>query len=180
MPLALDQSKSEVSLDTRNLFAIWCGLLLHQTWADLVLCSLMRAWKSTAKFIWTCCRKKFFFGSQKLLRTNKSSYGTMLQLTLWSLSLWLTVRRCWTESGGFRDKQVWTPSSPDINPLDFAIWSILEREVSTRYRPLSNSLKAVILSAWTKLDEKVVWRSCASLRARLKRNIKEKGSHFEI
>ena len=28
------------------------------------------AWKSTAKFIWKCCRKKFFLGSLKILITN--------------------------------------------------------------------------------------------------------------
>ena len=33
MPLALEthQSMSEVKLDARNLFAVWFGLLLHQT-----------------------------------------------------------------------------------------------------------------------------------------------------
>ena len=104
----------------------------------------------------------------------------MLQLTQRSLSLWLSVRRSWTESGGFRDKQMWTPSSPDINPMDFAIWSILERDVSTRYHPNSDLLTAVIQSAWTKLDEKVVRRFCASVKARLRLIIKAKGGHFGI
>ena len=31
---------------------------------------------------------------------------------------------------GFWDKNMWPPSSPDINPMDFSIWSILESEVS--------------------------------------------------
>ena len=39
-----------------------------------------------------------------------------------SLGFWMSVRRSWTESGGFRDKQKWTPSSLDINPIDYAIW----------------------------------------------------------
>ena len=95
------QSTSEVKLDARNLFAIWFELLLHQTWANLVWCSLMRTRKSTAKFIWTGCRKKFILGSQKLWIANKSSYRTELQLTLRSLSLRLWVRRSRTETGGF-------------------------------------------------------------------------------
>ena len=87
-------------------------------------------------------------GSQNLLRLYKSSYRTMLQLTQWSLSLWLSVRRSWTESEGFRNKQIWTPSSLDISPLDFSISSTIERDVSTRYNPNLDSLKAVIQSAW--------------------------------
>ena len=104
----------------------------------------------------------------------------MVQLTQRCLSLWLSMRRSWTESGGFRDKQIWTPSSPDINPMDFAIWSILERGVSTRYQPTLDSLKAVIQSAWTRLDEKVVWHSCASVKARLRLIFRAKGGHFVI
>ena len=41
---------------------------------------------------------------------------------------------------------MWTPSSPDINPIHFAIWSILEPDVSTRYHHNLDSLKAVIQS----------------------------------
>ena len=80
----------------------------------------------------------------------------MLQLTQRSLSLWLSVRQSWTESGGFWDIKMWTPSSPDINPMDFSISSNLKRDFSTRYHPNTDSLKAVIQSTWTKLDEKVV------------------------
>ena len=31
----------------------------------------------------------------------------------------------------FITKEEWTPSSPDLNPLDFGIWSYLESKVST-------------------------------------------------
>ena len=43
----------------------------------------------------------------------------MLQLAQRSLSLWLSVRWSLTKSGGFRDKQIWTPSSPNNNTMDF-------------------------------------------------------------
>ena len=38
------------------------------------------------------------------------------------------------------------PSSPDIISMDFAIWSILERDVSTRFYPNLDSLRLVIES----------------------------------
>ena len=71
-----------------------------------------------------------------------------------SLSLWLSVRRSWTESEAFRDKQMWTPSSPDFNAMFFAVWSILKKDVSTRYHPNLNSLKTVIQVAWAKFGRK--------------------------
>ena len=72
------------------------------------------------------------------------------------LELVAVVRQSWTDLGEFPDKQMWTLSSPDINPMDFAIWPTLKRDVSTRYLPNLDSLKAVYQSTWSKLDEKVV------------------------
>ena len=43
-----------------------------------------------------------------------------------------------------------------------------------------DSLKATIQSAWTKLNEEVVRRSCASVEVRLRLMIKAKGGAFEI
>ena len=60
------------------------------------------------------------------------------------------------------------------------MWSIFEKDLSTRYHPYLDSLRAVIQSDWTKLDEKVVWRSCASVKAHLKLIIEIKVGHFEI
>ena len=42
----------------------------------------------------------------------------------------VTQQWCKDHFPGFWDKQMWPPSSPDINPMDFAIWSILESDVS--------------------------------------------------
>ena len=43
--------------------------------------SLMKVWKSTAKFIWTWWRKRFFLDSQKLLRTNACLNRTVVKLS---------------------------------------------------------------------------------------------------
>ena len=92
----------------------------------------------------------------------------------------VTQKWCNDHFQGFWDKTMWPPSSPDINPMDFAIWSILESEVSTRSYPNLDSLKAAIRSAWAKLDEEVVRHSCASVKTLVEKMIKAKGGHFEI
>ena len=45
------------------------------------------------------------------------------------------VQEWWT-------KELWPPSSPDLNPMDFAVWSILESNASSYYHPSVSSLKA--------------------------------------
>ena len=62
-------------------------------------------------------------------------------------------------------KQLWPPLSPHINPMGFAVWSIVETDVSTCSHPKMDSLKAAIQSVWTKFNEEVVRRSCASVKA---------------
>ena len=97
---------------------------------------------------------------------------TVLQLT--------QQMRCKDHFRGFGVKQLWQLSSPDINPMDFVIWSILDMDVLTCTPHKMNSLKAAIQSAWTKLNDKVVRRSCASVKARLRLMIKAKCGDFEI
>ena len=75
---------------------------------------------------------------------------------------------------------MWPSSVPDINLMDFAIWSILESDVSTRSYPNLDSWKAAIHSAWVKLSEEVLRHSCASVTTRIELIIKAKGGDFEI
>ena len=37
---------------------------------------------------------------------------------------------CNKSMAGFSTKESWPPSSPDLNPMDFAVWSILESNAS--------------------------------------------------
>ena len=39
---------------------------------------------------------------------------------------------------------LWPPSSPDHNPLDYAIWDILENKTNTTSHPNIGSLKTAI------------------------------------
>jgi len=53
----------------------------------------------------------------------------------------------------FWDEDVCPSNSPDLNPLEYAIWGIMERKVcATRHANL-DSLKASILKAWNEITE---------------------------
>ena len=48
----------------------------------------------------------------------------------------------------FIKKSEWPTSSPDLNPLDYTIWSIIESEVGAEAHENVESLKLLII--WTK------------------------------
>ena len=70
----------------------------------------------------------------------------------------------------FLDKNMWPPSSPDINPMDFAIWSILESDVSKiSYSSIACSSKESSCHSWSNLDEETLQHSVTScLKAMIK------------
>ena len=39
---------------------------------------------------------------------------------------------------------LWSPSSPDHNPLDYAIWGVLENKTNSTFYPNIGSLKTAI------------------------------------
>uniref|UniRef100_A0A915DAQ7 Transposase n=1 Tax=Ditylenchus dipsaci TaxID=166011 RepID=A0A915DAQ7_9BILA len=52
----------------------------------------------------------------------------------------------------FIDKNEWPPRSPDLNPLDFSIWSILEDRVCIKPHSNLESLKRALLVEWDKIE----------------------------
>lgn len=92
----------------------------------------------------------------------------------------ISQKWCREHFNKFWNKEIWPPSSPDINPMDFAIWSIIESEVSKISYSNLESLKKAITKAWSELHEDVVRKSCQSVVPRLKAVVKAKGGHIEI
>ena len=44
---------------------------------------------------------------------------------------------------GYWPKELWPPSFPDLNPIDFAIWSILESKTCSSNHPNIGALKQI-------------------------------------
>ncbi|KAG1709779.1 tRNA-cytidine(32) 2-sulfurtransferase [Nymphon striatum] len=68
---------------------------------------------------------------------------------------------------GFCDKNMWPSSSPDISPMDFAIWSILKSDIFAKSYSSITALKEALLASWSTFDEEVVRISCHSVTSRL-------------
>ena len=57
-----------------------------------------------------------------------------------------------TENIYFWTKEDWPPNSPDLNPLDYGIWGMLEQEVYRMPPKNSQDLESKIRRAWENLD----------------------------
>ncbi len=73
----------------------------------------------------------------------------------------------------------WPPSSPDLNPMDYAIWSILEKNVCVKNYRSVDALKRKLKSEWDKLDLETVRKSYDDWWRRIDCCIKAKSGHFE-
>ena len=69
---------------------------------------------------------------------------------------------------------------PDLNPLDFDIWSILEAKACTKTHDTVEGFKVSLKKAWPKIPQEKFCVSVESFRGRIERVVKAKGGHIEI
>ena len=74
---------------------------------------------------------------------------------------------------------LWPPSSPDCNPLDYYVWGVLEKEVNKRSYNTKDELISSIKLAMDNLSRDDVAKACSSFRSRLEKVIEVDGGHFE-
>lgn len=72
----------------------------------------------------------------------------------------ITQAWCKENFSTFWDKETWPPSSPDLNPMDFSVWSILERKVGTKNYPNVTALTQALQTAWAEIPDDMVRRIC--------------------
>ena len=76
--------------------------------------------------------------------------------------------------------EYWPANSPDLNPVDYCVWGILERNVY-RGRKITNidQLKAAIVEEWDKLPQDVIDNCINDFKKRLKLVVENEGRHIE-
>ena len=90
---------------------------------------------------------------------------------------WLVNNLC---HNNFWSKTAWPPSSPDLNPLDSSVWSVLEAAASAKPAKSRQDLIQKIKEAWDKvITEEYVVKTCASFPRRLRAVIDASGGHIE-
>ena len=79
----------------------------------------------------------------------------------------------------FIKKNEWPASSPDLNPLDYSIWSVLESRANAEAHNSVESLKRAITEAFKSLDQEMINRAIDNWPRRLNAVIAANGGHFE-
>lgn len=90
-----------------------------------------------------------------------------------------TVELLQNETPDFIPPTLWPPNSPDLNPVDYKIWSVMqERVYRTKVRDIDD-LRQRILDEWEKLDQRVIDVSVQQWRGRLRACVAANGGQFE-
>lgn len=90
-----------------------------------------------------------------------------------------TIAVCEDLFPGFWGKDVWPSSSPDLNAMDYSVWSILDEKLSRfRYNNVE-ALKAALERAWDEITVEQCATIVGNFRKRVKKCIEVKGSNFE-
>lgn len=77
---------------------------------------------------------------------------------------------------GVWDKNIWPLSSPNFDPKDIVIWSVLENDVPAEYYSSVAALNNALLASWSALDKEVVGLH-ATVTSHLELVVKAKKCH---
>jgi hypothetical protein len=90
-----------------------------------------------------------------------------------------TVELLAKETPDFISPLLWPPNSPDLNPVDYKVWSVLqERVYKTRIRDVAH-LKERLMEEWGTFDHCIIESAVKQWRVRLRACIAAGGGHFE-
>lgn len=90
-----------------------------------------------------------------------------------------TVEMLRLNTPAFIPPTLWPPNSPDLNPVDYKIWGVLqERVYRTRIRDVDH-LKERLVEEWTQFDQKIIDGSINQWRKRLRACVSADGGQFE-
>ena len=67
---------------------------------------------------------------------------------------------CKDNFNSFWSKEFWSPFSPDLNPMDFGIWSILERKACAVSHSNVEKLKKKLKESWAKIESETIRATC--------------------
>eukprot|EP00095_Tigriopus_kingsejongensis_P000684 snap_masked-scaffold340_size202118-processed-gene-1.17 protein:Tk00684 transcript:snap_masked-scaffold340_size202118-processed-gene-1.17-mRNA-1 annotation:"hypothetical protein AND_000720" len=83
-------------------------------------------------------------------------------------------------SDGFWSKEVWPPSSPNLNPLDYSIWGHVESRACANHDSNTNTLRQSVEAVWRDMTADYVKSACQAFRSRLDKEQKNENSSLKL
>ncbi|KAK0394707.1 hypothetical protein QR680_000887 [Steinernema hermaphroditum] len=93
-----------------------------------------------------------------------------------------SLQQDWAPAHGAKKTLQWTfglQNSPDLNPLDFSVWGIMEQKACAVKHKSVGSLKRALEKAWDEISPEMIAAILKNFRKRLDACIAARGSHFE-
>ena len=150
--------------------------------------AVSKTWKSPlifvpqcAKFnIWTRILRQFWLlPLQRLRNTLSKSRSHCRQDGAPSHTSYKTQEWCKNHFPHFWSKKVLSPSSPDLNPMDFCVWFILEAGACASSHDSVEVLKGSLKKAWDKIPQEGLRKAVDSFTCRLERVIQGRRGHIQ-
>jgi len=73
----------------------------------------------------------------------------------------------------------WPPNSPDLNPVDYEVWGMLQQRVYRSRIHDVDHLKQRLIEEWRCYDQNIIDRAVRQWRVRLRACVRANGGHFE-
>jgi len=79
----------------------------------------------------------------------------------------------------FSSPLLWPPNSPDLNPVDYEVWGVVQQRVyRSRIRDVDH-LKQSLVEKWRCFDQNIIDWAVRQWRVRLRACVRANGGHFE-
>jgi len=84
-----------------------------------------------------------------------------------------------TETPAFILPTLWPPNSPDLNPVDYKVWSVLQEQAYKVKVNNVDELRQRIQTVCYELDQCIIDKAIKQWRTHLRAWVEAKGGHFE-
>lgn len=91
----------------------------------------------------------------------------------------VTQKWCEEHLARFWKWEMWPPSSPDLNPLDYGIWGYVEGKACATSHPSVANLKAAVEREWATMPDDYIVKTCKAFKPRLRAMLAVDGGHLE-
>jgi len=83
------------------------------------------------------------------------------------------------ETPDFIPPSLWPSNCPDLNPVHYKIWGLLDQRVYSRKIQNVDELRQRIVEERERLDQRMIDNAVKQWRRRLRSCVAAKGGHFE-
>ena len=132
-------------------------------------------------------------------KINAEAYQGLLRAHVlpWLADTYPSGNYCWTQDGApahtarttqrllgeemseFWGSEFWPPSAPELNPLDYSIWSYLQEKACNKTHSSVTALKRSILAAWDSMSDEYIRKVCSTFRRRVQAVVDADGGFIE-